>query len=86
MNVQRDIPDLQGAVCGMFLSSALKAQEEHYKLHTAVTLMKAKQSEAGEADAAKDGAAVIALSRRVGSLALSQRNDSMALNDEVVRT
>lgn len=29
----------------MFLSSALKAQEEHYKLHTAMAIMKAKEGE-----------------------------------------
>jgi hypothetical protein len=35
-------------VCGMFLSSALKAQEEHYKLHTAVSLLKVKHADQAE--------------------------------------
>lgn len=71
---------LQGAVCGMFLSSSLKAQEEHYKLHTAIASMKAgRNCEIGDSE----GAHTVKTSEE--HLTLSQAVGSTALNSEAVR-
>jgi hypothetical protein len=65
----------------MFLSSALKAQEEHYKLHTAVSQMKGKQPE--PADEVHGSQPTVKHSPE--EFALAQLDGQNPVNSEAVR-
>ena len=76
------VPGLQGAVCGMFMSSALKAQEEHYKLHAAVAAMRAQMN--GEIGGSEESHPAMKTSGE--DLIRTHAAGSFALNSDAVRS